>query len=152
MDKKRSWEADAVMEIRMKSGLSQKKFAEKYEIPFRTFQDWELGNRIPPTYVVEMLAKVADLENVQLTGWFFNEYRDSKGIGTNKMFRTKEEAIKEARDAWDHLSEADKDSYRKDDFAEFYVAEFPLEWDAEKLEYVPATSDYSPEWSAIEGR
>ena len=146
---KDEWAKDEIKKLRAKTGLSIQKFADKYGIPFRTFQDWELGNRVPPDYVVEMLAKIVDLENVNLTGWFFNEYRDKKGVGSNKMFATKEEALQEAKDYWDRLCFADKRSYIDDPRGEFYVAEFPLVWDEDELEYQPATFDYTPVWSAI---
>ena len=146
---KDEWKKEEVRALRKKTGLSQQKFADEYGIPLRTVQDWELGNRIPPDYVVEMLAKVVDLENVQLTGWFFNEYRDKKGIGSNKMFPTKEEALAEAKESWGRLCDADKESYRNDACGEFYVAEFPLVWDEDEMEFQPSTYDYTPVWSAI---
>ncbi len=54
-----------IKEIRTLSGLSQKAFSEKYHIPTRTIEDWEMGKRTPPTYIEELLEfKVrADLEN-----------------------------------------------------------------------------------------
>lgn len=45
--------------IRKSQGLTQKEMAYKLQIPFRTYQNWELGSRIPPDYtqaVVIMLA------------------------------------------------------------------------------------------------
>lgn len=146
---KDNWMKEELKALREKSGLSQQKFADKYGIPFRTFQDWELGNRVPPEYVVEMLAKVVGLDNVNLTGWIFEEYRDKRGTGSRKMFATKEEALKEAKDAWESMTDYDRDSYKKDAFAMFYVAEYPLEWDEDEMEFVPATDDYTEEWSAL---
>lgn len=146
---KDEWAKDEIKKLRAKTGLSIQKFADKYGIPFRTLQDWELGNRVPPEYVVDMLAKVVDIENVNLTGWFFNEYRDKKGIGSNQMFATKEAAVLTAVSSWKALSEKDKESYRNDPAGEFYVAEFPLVWSADEMEYQPATSDYTPVWSAL---
>lgn len=49
-----------VKEIRNKTGLSQKRFAEEYEIPKRTLESWESGERVPPAYVVSLLEKVVD--------------------------------------------------------------------------------------------
>lgn len=51
-----------VKELRAKTGMSQKAFAEYFGIPIRTVQDWEQGNRKPPSYVVEMLGRVLDNE------------------------------------------------------------------------------------------
>ena len=123
-------------EMRKEAGLSQKKFAEKVGIPFRTIQDWELGNRVPPEYVVEMLAKTIALEKYNVTGYSFNEYSDKGGIGTERIFKTKSEALKEAEAEWDHLSERDKDSYRQDPAAFFGVEEVSLEWDDVEMEFV----------------
>ena len=42
-------------DIRNSTGLSQKRFSEKYNIPRRTIEDWETGKRIPPVYVIDMI-------------------------------------------------------------------------------------------------
>ena len=47
---------DRLIELRKKTGLSRKEFAEKFEIPYRTIQDWELGNRVMPEYVLRLIA------------------------------------------------------------------------------------------------
>ena len=47
-----------IKEIREISGLSQAKFAKKYEIPQRTLESWEMGERIPPAYVLKMLERI----------------------------------------------------------------------------------------------
>ena len=41
--------------IRARTGLSQKKFAEKTGVPARTILSWETGDRTPPSYVVPLL-------------------------------------------------------------------------------------------------
>lgn len=46
-----------IKEIRTMSGLTQKAFAEKYGIPKRTLESWEMGERKPPEYVVTLLEK-----------------------------------------------------------------------------------------------
>ena len=53
-----------VKEIRAMTGLTQVAFAEKYEIPFRTLQAWELGLRKPAPYISKLLEKAVryDLE------------------------------------------------------------------------------------------
>lgn len=47
-----------IKEIRALSGLSQAKFAKKYEIPQRTLESWEMGDRNPPAYVLKMLERI----------------------------------------------------------------------------------------------
>ena len=44
-----------VKEIRELTGLSQAKFGTRYNIPLRTIQAWELGERSCPEYVLELL-------------------------------------------------------------------------------------------------
>lgn len=38
-------------ETRTRLNLKREGFSNLFEIPYRTLQDWELGNRTPPTYV-----------------------------------------------------------------------------------------------------
>lgn len=42
------------------SGLTQKAFAERFEIPLRTVEDWVAGRRCPPPYVVSMIKQLLD--------------------------------------------------------------------------------------------
>lgn len=43
-------------ELRESAGMSRRQFCEYFEIPYRTLQDWELGNRSCPHYVVALIA------------------------------------------------------------------------------------------------
>ena len=44
-----------VNELRSLSGMTRPKFAEYFNIPYRTLQDWELGNRHCPEYLLELI-------------------------------------------------------------------------------------------------
>lgn len=44
-----------IYEMRTAFGDTQSEFAERYNIPFRTIQNWETGVRKPPEYVVALL-------------------------------------------------------------------------------------------------
>jgi len=44
-----------IKEIRNITGLNMKEFATRYNIPYRTIQNWELGTRECPEYVLELL-------------------------------------------------------------------------------------------------
>lgn len=44
-----------IKEIREKYGMSRSKFCEYFNIPYRTVQDWELGNRKCPDYLIELI-------------------------------------------------------------------------------------------------
>lgn len=45
-----------IKEIRASTGLSQSKFCEVLNIPLRTLQKWEIGERSCPEYVIELIA------------------------------------------------------------------------------------------------
>ena len=44
-----------IREMRTLLGETQSEFAERYNIPFRTVQNWETGVRKPPEYIMDML-------------------------------------------------------------------------------------------------
>lgn len=46
---------DKLIEIRKDTGMNRKEFAEYFEIPYRTVQDWELGNRQMPEYLFRLM-------------------------------------------------------------------------------------------------
>ena len=53
------WDAAhlSIKDIRAAAGLSRPAFAEHLLIPYRTVQDWELGNRTCPDYLRLLLAE-----------------------------------------------------------------------------------------------
>lgn len=54
-----------IREMRTRLGNTQSEFAARYNIPFRTIQNWEAGVRNPPDYIIDLLeGRVrADLVN-----------------------------------------------------------------------------------------
>ena len=48
--------------------MTQKDFAEYFNIPVRTLQDWEHGKRIPPPYVVELIEYKVKKEGL---AWYY---------------------------------------------------------------------------------
>lgn len=46
-----------VRELRRQLGATQSEFARRYNIPFRTVQNWETGIRKPPAYILELLEQ-----------------------------------------------------------------------------------------------
>ena len=54
-----------IREMRIALGDTQSEFAARYNIPFRTIQNWETGMRTPPEYIVDLLNQRvnADLTN-----------------------------------------------------------------------------------------
>lgn len=47
-----------IKEIREISGISRPTFAKKYNIPYRTLQSWEIGDRECPAYAKEWLERI----------------------------------------------------------------------------------------------
>lgn len=58
-----------IREMRMLLGDTQSEFAIRYNIPFRTIQNWEAGVRTPPKYIISLLENRirADLVNRKTT-------------------------------------------------------------------------------------
>ena len=48
---------DKIRQIRDLSGMRRKDFAEKYNIPIRTIEDWESGRSNAPAYVKDLLER-----------------------------------------------------------------------------------------------
>lgn len=51
-----------IKEARLLAGLSQAEMSKRLEIPKRTIEDWETGNRKPPIYVEKLV--VAELNRI----------------------------------------------------------------------------------------
>ena len=47
-----------IRELRLKTGLTQTEFGALFGIPMRTIQEWELENRKPPEYVINMIEEL----------------------------------------------------------------------------------------------
>ena len=50
--------------IKEESGLSWRKFAESFGIPYRTVQDWHLGNRPMPEYILRLMVYKVETEKL----------------------------------------------------------------------------------------
>ncbi len=46
-----------IREMRTRLGDTQSEFAARYNIPFRTVQNWETGTRKPPAYIMNLLEQ-----------------------------------------------------------------------------------------------
>lgn len=55
--------------LRQETGLSQAKFAAKFDIPLSTYEHWEMGTRRPPDYVIALL-QVAVRNTKYSKEWF----------------------------------------------------------------------------------
>ena len=45
-----------LVELRISTGMTRREFAEYFDIPYRTLQEWELGNRKMPEYLFRLMA------------------------------------------------------------------------------------------------
>lgn len=45
-----------LIELRNSTGMNRREFAEYFEIPYRTVQEWELGNRKMPDYLLRLMV------------------------------------------------------------------------------------------------
>lgn len=52
-----------LIELRFSTGMNRREFAEYFEIPYRTVQEWELGNRKMPEYLLRLMAYKIQIEN-----------------------------------------------------------------------------------------
>lgn len=55
---------DYLIELRNSTGMTRKEFCEYFEIPYRTLQDWELGNRQMPEYLLRLMAYKIKMEDL----------------------------------------------------------------------------------------
>ena len=51
-------------ELRSKTGMNRRVFAEYFGIPYRTVQDWELGNREMPEYLLRLIIYKVEMEKL----------------------------------------------------------------------------------------
>lgn len=44
-----------IKSLREKSNMTRKQFCDYFGLPYRTLQDWELGNRQCPEYLIKLI-------------------------------------------------------------------------------------------------
>lgn len=57
----------AMRALRAATGMTRKAFADYFEIPVRTIEDWEAGRRQPPAYVEKLIAYKIEKERIKMT-------------------------------------------------------------------------------------
>lgn len=53
-----------LIKLRASTGMNRREFAEYFEIPYRTVQEWELGNRKMPEYLLRLMAYKVRIESI----------------------------------------------------------------------------------------
>lgn len=56
---------EELLDLREQTGMNRREFAEYFEIPYRTVQDWELGNRKMPHYLLRLMAYKVKMEKLK---------------------------------------------------------------------------------------
>lgn len=51
-----------IKELRATTGLTQKEFGNKFNIPTMSISNWEQGACNPPKYIPEMMERIVELE------------------------------------------------------------------------------------------
>lgn len=55
---------EKLLELRKSTGMNRRQFAEYFGIPYRTVQDWELGNRTMPEYLLRLMVYKLNVEKL----------------------------------------------------------------------------------------
>lgn len=63
-EEKRNLKMDYLINLREETGMNRKEFCEYFEIPYRTMQDWELGKREIPEYLLRLMAYKVKMEAI----------------------------------------------------------------------------------------
>lgn len=53
---------DILIDLRKSIGMNRREFSEYFEIPYRTVQEWELGNRRIPEYLLHLMIYKVRIE------------------------------------------------------------------------------------------
>lgn len=80
--------------------------------------------------------------NSLLKRYVFEEYRDEKKVGSEKIFTDPDEAVNFAKNEWRHLSTSDKKSYLSDPVHCFHVYEMEITG-ADLGEYLEGTPNFN---------
>ena len=54
-----------LIELRISTGMNRREFADYFEIPYRTMQQWELGDRKMPEYLLRLIAYKIRIEKAR---------------------------------------------------------------------------------------
>ena len=59
---------EELIKLRESTNMNRKQFSEYFDIPYRTMQDWELGNRSMPEYLYRLMAYKVMIEKLDKKG------------------------------------------------------------------------------------
>ncbi len=55
---------EVLRKLREDTGMNRRQFSDYFGIPYRTIQDWELGNRKMPEYLLRLMVYKANMEKL----------------------------------------------------------------------------------------
>ncbi|WP_405374898.1 helix-turn-helix domain-containing protein [Pseudobutyrivibrio sp.] len=55
---------DVLIGLRESTGMTRREFCDYFGIPYRTLQDWELGNRKMPDYLLRLMIYKINVEKL----------------------------------------------------------------------------------------
>ena len=64
MDVQNRENKDVLIELRESTGMTRREFCDYFGIPYRTLQDWELGNRKMPDYLLRLMIYKINVEKL----------------------------------------------------------------------------------------
>ncbi len=64
MEEQKKDSKDVLVELRESTGMTRREFCDYFEIPYRTMQDWELGNRKMPNYLLRLMVYKLKIEKL----------------------------------------------------------------------------------------
>lgn len=67
-----------IKKLRSKLGYTQTEFSKRYNIPFRTIQNWESGVRIPPKYIIDFLNERVNKDLINSKTYILPKYDPKK--------------------------------------------------------------------------
>ncbi len=74
-EENRDLNRELLKKLREETGMNKKEFSEYFEIPYRTLQDWENGNRSMPDYLLRLMTYKVKMERAMKKGADKNEKR-----------------------------------------------------------------------------
>lgn len=64
MEEQKKDSKDILVKLRESTGMTRREFCDYFEIPYRTMQDWELGNRKMPDYLLRLMIYKIEIEKI----------------------------------------------------------------------------------------
>lgn len=99
-----------IKELRQAAGMTQKEFSDFFSIPSRTVEAWDMGERQPPQYVMELIKYKLEKERMVEKWIEWDGYdilidgndRVIRCVKTEQGHRTTAWPYKKTKDGWEN--------------------------------------------------